>query len=781
MFKNYLVVAFRNFWRHKMFSLINILGLSIGISASLVIYLIVHHEFSFDRFHKDVDRIYRVVSNLHFPGQLIQNGGVPAPLPSAAKKQITGLESSAAFYVYDYDVKVEIPGKAQEKPVVFKHQPDIIFTEGDYFDLFSYHWLSGSSKASLAEPFQVVISESRLKNYFPGVSPSEAIGRTITYNDSVKVKVSGVVRDLDGVTEFHFKDFISLATIPNSGIKNNFGWEQWGSINSASQFFVKLSDGVKPGQIEKQLASLHDEHAKNDFMKTTHHLQPLSDIHFNKDYDSFSKRMAHKPTLYGLLAVGSFLLLLGCINFINLTTANSTTRAREIGIRKTMGGSRLQLIAQFLGETFLQTTFATIISILIIPIILKVFADYIPPELRFDLQHQPELIVFICILILVVSIVSGFYPALLLSKYQPVSVLKSQVYSSVGKSRKSVIRKSLTVSQFVIAQVFIILSLLVGKQIQYSLNRDMGFRKDAILILRSPWSDRDANHRLVLLNKIKSIPEVEMASLSGSPPATQGYSSTTMKFKNGKQEIELTTEVKSADSSYLNLYGLTLVAGKWPRNSDTGITGYVVNEAFVRRLGFSDPSMAVNRILDRGNRQYSITGVIRDFHFKSTHAPIKELAYTNNSENFGTFHVLLKANPEGAKSWNRGISNIERSWKEIYPEHEFSYSFLDESIANFYKSEQQIARLLNWSMGLSIFISCLGLLGLVIYTTSQRTKEIGVRKVLGASVVQIVSLISKDFMKLVVLAFVISVPLAWLAIYNWLQNFAYRTSISWWI
>ena len=781
MFKNYLIVAFRNFWRHKVFSIINILGLSIGISASLVIYLIVHYEFSFDRFHKNGDRIYRVVSHLHFPGQLIQNGGVPAPLPAAAKKQITGLEALTAFHLYDYDVKVEIPLKDPGKPLMFKDQKGIIFTDGDYFKVFSYRWLSGSPQVSLTEPFKVVISESRLRNYFPGTSASAVIGRTIEYNDSIKVTVSGVVKDLEEITDFQFKEFISLATVPSTGLKNNLGWEHWGSINSGSQFFVKLSQGVKVSQIEKQLADLREQYAKDEFMKTTHYLQPLSDIHFNKDYESFNRRLAHKPTLYGLLAVAGFLLLLGCINFINLTTANSANRAREIGIRKTMGGSTLQLKLQFLGETVLLTTIAMLFSIVIAPLILKVFADYVPPELKFDLQQHPGLIVFIGILVLVVSVVSGFYPALVLSRYQPVSVMKNQAYANPGKSRKAVLRKSLTVSQFAIAQFFIIVSLLVSKQIQFSLNTDMGFRKDAILIVQSPWSDQDKDHRQVLLNKIRFIPEVELTSLSGSPPASQGYSSTTMKFKNGSQEIDFTSEIKSADSTYFKLYGLQLVAGRWPKTSDTGITGYIVNEAFTRRLGFSDPAMAVNKTIDRGDRQYPITGVLHDFHYKSMHAPIKELAYTAIASNFGTYHILLKPNPEGAKSWTRAINSVKKSWKEVYPAYEFSYKFLDESIASFYKSEQQISRLLNWSMALSIFISCLGLLGLVIYTTTQRTKEIGVRKVLGASVVQIVSLISKDFMQLVLLAFILTVPLAWLAIHEWLGNFAYRTSISWWV
>ncbi len=780
MLKNYFIVALRSFRRNKIFSLINLIGLSLGISAALVIYLVVHYDFNFDTFHKDRDRIYRIVSNLHFPGQIIRNSGVPLPLPDAAKNELTGIESSAAFYTYD-DAKVAVPRANGTTPVVYKRQLNVIFADENYFSLFSYKWLAGSPAASLHEPFRVVLSESRAKTYFPGHDISQAVGQTIIYNDSIKATVSGIVKDLDRATDFTFKEFISRSTIFNSGLKNDIGWSEWGSVSSASQFFVKLVKNVSSRQVEKQLHALHNKYASQDFMKTEHLLQPLADLHFYSEYDNFDQRQAHKPVLYGLLAVAVFLLLLGCINFINLTTAQAAQRAKEIGIRKTLGSSRGQLIFQFLSETFLLTLLSTLLSVALAPWILKVFADFVPPGLHVDILRQPHIIWFLLSLIVIVSILSGFYPALILSRFLPVMVLKNQAYAGTGKTRNAWLRKSLTVLQFVIAQFFILATMVVGKQIHYSLNKDMGFRKDAIINLEAPWNDSKRDNRFMLLNKIRSVPEVEMASLAGSPPAAPGYTSGAIKFNDGKKETETTIEMKSADSTYFDIYKLKLVAGKLPPPSDTVERGYLVNETYARLLGFKDPKDLLGKNIERGTKQIPITGVLVDFHFKSLHAAIKPLLYSSISANYGTYHILLKPNGKDGSTWKNGIGKIEKAWKEVFPEYDFKYRFFDESIAGFYKSEQNISRLLKWATGLAILISCLGLLGLVVYTTNQRTKEIGVRKILGASLVQVVTLLSADFLALVLFAFVIAAPLAWWAMHKWLEDFAYKTTVSWWL
>jgi ABC-type antimicrobial peptide transport system permease subunit len=782
MIKNYLLIAIRNFWKHKVFSIINMAGLAIGISAALVIFLLVNYEFGFDKFHKDSERIYRVVSFLNFPDQVINNGGVSAPVGNAVKNEVSGLEASVAFHQYNNDVKVvPVIDKRDETKSVFKDQDNIIFTTGDFFRIFQYKWLMGSPETSLSEPFQVVLTESRAKIYFPGKDILSLAGSTISYNDSITATVSGIVKDIEQSTDFTFKEFISLQTVTSTGLKNNMGWNDWGSVNSSSLLFVKLNNGVTVSQIEKQLVSLRDKHAKDDYMKTVNLLQPLSDLHFSGDYDSFAAREAHKPTLYGLLAVAAFLLLLGCINFINLTTAQAAARAKEIGIRKTMGCSRAHLVFQFLGETFLLTILATLLSIIITPGILRMFSDFMPPELKFDILSQPGLIVFIVVLVLVVTFLSGFYPALVLSKYKPAQVIKNQSSSAIGKTRKALLRRSLTVSQFVIAQFFIIATILVTKQIQYAIDKEMGFRKDAIVNITSPWNSPDKSKRDVLLQKIREVPEVSMVSLGGSAPATFGYSSTTMKYNDGKKEIETTVGVKYGDDLYFKLYNLQLLAGRYPLPNDTVVSEFVINETYAKFLGFKTPDEAIGKVIDRSEKKVPVSGVLKDFHDKSVHSAIKPLVYSNVKSNHAVYHILLKRGKDNEKGWASAIAKIEKSWKEVYPEFEFKYAYLDKTIESFYKSEQDISRLLFWAAGLAIFISCLGMLGLVIYTTTQRTKEIGVRKILGASISQIVSLLSRDFILLVILAFGIAAPLAWWVMGQWLQDFAYRTSISWWV
>lgn len=293
MFKNYLTIAFRNFWRNKIFSFINIIGLAIGISASLVIYLIVSYDFSFDTFQKDKDRIYRVVSNMHFPDQDFKNAGVPLPLPSVVKQQVTGIELAAPFHFGNSEINVGIQSAANNKTIVYKKQPHVMFADNNFFKLISYKWLAGSPANSLSEPFKVVLTESRAKTYFPSQDVTKDIGKVITYDDSIKATVTGIVKDLDKNTDFTFKEFISYTTIENSGLKNNFGWGEWGSVNSSSQFFLKLKPGIQPQQVEKQINDVRKRNEKDAYLKTSHYLQPLSDIHFNEDYDNFNQRQAH--------------------------------------------------------------------------------------------------------------------------------------------------------------------------------------------------------------------------------------------------------------------------------------------------------------------------------------------------------------------------------------------------------------------------------------------------------------------------------------------------------
>ncbi|MGL6268705.1 MAG: ABC transporter permease, partial [Chitinophagaceae bacterium] len=516
MFRNYITIAFRNIWKHKIFSLINISGLAIGISASLVIFLIVQYDFSFDNHHPGAERIYRAVSNFEFSGETYKNSGITSPMADALRKEATGIELVVPFRHMDFERKISIPVPGKVEPIIFKKQQDFIATDQAYFSLFSYEWLAGSPSASLKDPYQVVLTESKAKLYFPDLKPREVMGKDFFMDDSVRLTVSGIVKDQVKKTDFNFKAFLSRITLEKTSLKPR-DWTQWNNTNSASQLLVKLNNGIKPSQVEKQIEALSEKNKfkePGDNSKSFFLLQPLDDIHFNTDYWNYENRIAHKPTLLGLLAVAVFLLLLGCINFINLTTAQSVGRAKEIGIRKTIGSSKMQLIFQFLNETMLITLIATVLSVFITPLLLKVFADFIPSDLSFNFFQHPALWAFLSIIVLLVSLLSGFYPALVLSRFKPIAVLKSQSAISGGQSKTAWLRKSLTVSQFVIAQVFIIASFFVSKQISYTLQKDLGFQKEAILYFSTQYNDTAVSRQKLMVEKIKQIPEVSMVSLS---------------------------------------------------------------------------------------------------------------------------------------------------------------------------------------------------------------------------------------------------------------------------
>ncbi len=782
MLKNYFLTAFRNCWRNKTFSVINILGLAIGISSALVIFLIVSYEFSFDKFEKDSNRIYRVVMDAKFNGTEGHSAGVQAPLSSAIAHEMTGVEASVPVMGFqgDGNAKVSIE-RDNANPVVYKKQAAIIFTNPSYFQLLPYKWIAGEQTASLKEPFSVVLTEKRAAAYFPGIPITSIPGRKIIYNDDLTVTVSGIVKDLDQNTLFAAEEFISFATIDKTNLKNNFMMDVWNDWMVYSQVYVKLAKDAVAATEEAQMNALLKKYNKNAYKDANNmmrfHLQPLNDIHFNPLYQGFNQRTASKPTLYGLLAIAAFLLLLGCINFINLTTAQASKRAKEIGVRKTMGSSKRQLIAQFLSETLFITCISTMLSVLLTPVLLRMFADFIPPGLHFDLLQQPWLIVFLLGLAVTVSFLSGLYPALILSGFNPATVFKNQSGFTRGQTRSAGIRKTLTVAQFVIAQFFVIATVIVSKQINYSIHSDLGFNKEAIINFEMP-RDRNAEHQKQLLNEIKAVPGVAMVSTGFFAPADEGVVFTNIGYNNGKELLTPNTQIRWGDPNYIQVYQMKLIAGRNIAASDS-IREFLVNESFAHAIGFLQAKDAIGKFLEWNEKKLPIVGVMKDFHDQSTHAGISPVVLGGN--NGSIFHIKLAANSKDGATWKNAIAGMQKAFKQRYPEEDFNYKFVDDTIAGFYKKEQHTASLLQWATGLSVLISCLGLLGLVIYTTHTRTKEIGIRKILGASVTHIVAILSKDFVVLVVVSFLIGAPIAWWAMYKWLQDFAYKTTMSWWI
>jgi predicted permease len=784
MLRNYLKVVLRNFWRNKIFSAINVLGLSIGISASLIIFLIVQYELGYDKIETDADRIYRVVMDMKFNGNDGHSAAVPAPLSSAIQREITGVEATVPVMQFQGDAtaKVSIEREGASKPTVFKKQPNIVFTNPQYFSLLPFKWVSGSPESSLKSPFNVVLTETRVKQYFPSTNIDDVIGKQIRYNDDFTATVSGVVKDINARTSFDAVEFISFSTIAQTHMQNDFMMNVWNDWMAYSHVYVKLAGNTKDANVESQMNRLlatYNPDADKDAANYIHlHLERLDDVHFNSVYASFDSRIAHKPTLYRLLAVASFLLLLACINFINLTTANAASRAKEIGIRKTMGSSKTQLIFQFLGETFLLTVAACIISFCLAPSLLKFFADFIAPGLDVQSVGQANIFLFLLALSIVVSLLSGLYPAFILSGYKPVKVLKNQSSALTRETRHALTRKTLTVSQFVIAQFFVIATVMVSRQISYSLNADMGFRKDAILSFDLPRQDTIAGHRTVLLNKIKAIPGVQLASRGFLTPADEGEAFTDIKFEgsNYNQSVQL----RWGDTNYLKLFNIKILAGRNVQQSDT-IREFLINETYAKALGFRQPGEAIGKLLDFNDKKMPIVGVMHDFNEQSFHSPVGPLVFASFVDRSYFIHVLLQPENGATASWPNTIAQIQKAYHQLYPDEDLNYKFLDEKIANFYETERQTAILLRWATALSILISCLGLLGLVMYTINTRTKEIVIRKILGATVTGIISILSKEFVQLVLLAFVIATPLAWWATYKWLEDFAYKTSMSWWV
>jgi putative ABC transport system permease protein len=787
MIKNYFKIAFRNFWRHKLFTFINVIGLSIGISSALVIYLIVHYDFTFNQSFADSDRIYRVVSNFTFSGEPAYNSGVSGAVPEAVKNEVSGIAISAPFFGLNQP-DVLIPAKSGV-PVKFKIKDNAILADRRYFELFNYTWLAGSAKTALNEPNQVVLTTDQAKKYFPGLSYSQMLGRVVNY-DTLSTTVSGIVEPIKGNTDFAFHDFVSYSSAyGNKALEDLLRLKNWGGVSHESQLFIKLLPNITAANIEKQLNELLKKNnpptPSNKGNTRSFSLQPLNDLHFNGLYGIFDGgRIANKTTMYGLLAIALFLLLLGCINFVNLTTAQATQRAKEIGIRKTMGSSRTQLVVQFLSETFLITLVAVAISVAMAPVILKLFADFIQQGIKVDFLNQPDLIIFLLLLTVVVSILSGFYPAVMLSGYKPVQVLKNQVTTNSNKTRNAWLRKSLTVAQFIIAQFFIMATVLVSKQIYYALHKDLGFKKDAIIIIESPRKNQTDSHNKVFMNKLSAIPQVEMVSLGREAPSASESNSTEATYKDGKKETKIELSEKFGDENYIKVYNLKLLAGRNLQPGDSSKV-FIINNTYAKLLGFKKPHDAVGKQIDNfnGDKKMEIIGVVADFYAESLHSPIKPLAILtgDNFYNNGTFHIALKPQLAGGNNWKEAIAGMQQAWKDVYSDDDFDYHFFDENIAQFYLAEQNTSTLLTWATGLSIFISCLGLLGLAMYTTNLRTKEIGVRKVLGASVAQIVALLSAEMVGLTVLAFALVTPLAWYAMNKWMQGFADRTTISWWI
>lgn len=803
MLKNYFNLALRVLARNKFYSIINIVGLAIGLSACITIYLVASFEMGFEHFQPNMPRIYRGVTDIRD-----NNGEHHFPLISYAeasymKAHFTGIDKLA--YFWDYYFKVSVPGKDGAMKVFPTPDPtkvvsDVILTEPAYFDIFHYDWLVGNPEAALGDPFKVVLSENKARDYFGSIPLSEMIGREIIYNDSLRLAVSGIVKDYPKNSDFVFKQFISLATISHSFLNkppyltsgtdaSKWGWNDFG------QAFLKLSPGTTAANIANQTPALinieNSQSGKfsNSNVHRTIHLQPLADIHFNPDYGSdYYSVQSDRGTLFGLMGIAVLILVIAVINFINLATAQSIGRAKEIGIRKILGSGRAALILRYLGETFVLVWLAIIVSLLICRLLLNALPTIIPDGVTIDIL-SPSLLLFLGLLAILTTLLTGFYPAKLLSAYSPAQSLKGAT-SAISNS-KSPLRKMMIVFQFSVSIIFIIGTIAIGNQIHFLQTKDLGFRRDAIVNFFNSGKHRNADD-YVLAERIRQLAGVAKVSISDGPPESEFSGAGEVFCKELGTHVE--AQEMAADSNFVSLYGLKLVTG---RNFDVPVgndstTEYLINETCSRQLGLNRPEDAIGHVIQQGFfaksgsftalRSGRVAGVLADFHSKPLNLPIGPVCVAaTDGIRGGLISVRLSTGGGQPGNFSAVMKDIGREWKAIYPEEDFNYSFYDRTIAGFYSKQETTGKIMNIAMAVAILISCIGLLGLITFMAAQRTKEIGIRKVLGASVAGVALMLAKEFILLVVLALLIASPVAYYLIHQWLLNFAYRVTISWWL
>ncbi len=775
MLFNYLKVSLRALAGSRVSSLINLSGLTLGITACLAIYVVVSYELSYDTFHPGKEHIYRLVGTSKFEhaDEWHPVGFIPNAVPASVREEVAGIEKIAAFHNVSSDVVVPLD-KGQYKRIEDKRHDRIIVTEPEYFDIFSYDWLAGDRQHALSEPFGVVLSDERARSLFGDLPPEGMLGKELVYQDSVRVAVTGIVKAWTHPSDLKFTDFISFATIRASQLKKDINTDDWNDVWSSSQAYITLPAGTRPGQLSEQFESFSKAHYPGGF-KFKPALQPLSDVHFNGSYQDNYSRKAHLPTLYGLMGIAGFILLVAAVNFINLSTARSVKRSKETGVRKILGSSRKNLLVQFLTETALITVLAIAVSLLLLRPVLGIFESFIPSGLTVDLINGRSLL-FLTAMAIGTIFLSGLYPAWVLSSWNPVASLKG--ISATGGHRNNGLRRGLIVFQFVVSLTFITATLVVSRQLSYMREKDLGFSSDAIVSVKIPWNGRDKIS--VFSEELKQQKCVQSVTREWFPPMGVGYMVTRLKYQpDGKQAIEMDASAKIGDANFIPFYQLRLLAGRNYAESDS-LRELVINETFSKALGFSSPADAVGEMLEwQGGKKYPVVGVVADFHEQSFHEKIEPAFigfYPQKAGNMG-----VKLNTAKGQSVKTAIAQLEKAWQSVYPDQTFAYSFLDDSIAQLYERELKTGKLVNVATTLAILIACMGLLGLITFNSEQRTKEIGIRKVLGASVAHIVLLLSTDFVRLVLMALAIASPISWWAMNNWLGDFAYRIEIQWWM
>jgi putative ABC transport system permease protein len=775
MFKNYLKVALRNLWKNKAFSAINIAGLSAGLAVCLLIVLYVKDELSYDKYIAQSENIYRVDADIFFNGTQFTSAVSPAPLVPMLKKDYPQIVQYVRLRNFR-DILVK-----KDNQNIQNH--NAVFADSTFFRVFSIPMIAGNRLTALNEPNSIVIDETTAKKYF---NSTDVVGKTLYVDNSVNCKITGVIRDFPPQSHFHFS-FIRPMHDTYHNDQND-----WLSNNYASYVLVK--PGVSQASLQEKVDATINNYlasqleqvlhtSANDMKKGGNHffywVMPLTDIHLhsNKSYEFEANGNVAYVYIFSVIAI--FILLIACVNFMNLSTARSSNRAKEVGVRKVAGSLRSNLITQFLTESVLVSFFSLLLAIGIAALLLPLFNQLAGKQMSVVTFFSSWLLPVLIGLIIVVGCIAGSYPAFYLSSFQPVQVLKGTIAKGF---RSSWLRSGLVVFQFFISITLIIGTIVIYNQLNYIRNREIGYNRDQVLVI---------NNTYVLDKKIKTfrqemlnISGVQSAAVAGSLPTETGHNQNGW-FKDptldAKQVIIMTDFY--VDQNYIPTLGMRMTAGRnFSPDFLTDSSAVIINETAASLLGFKNP---LNETLYRPNdyasdgsfkaKPFHIIGIVKDFNFSSMHVKVGPLII-ELGENYG--RIAMRINTKNIPAL---ISQVEKKWNGMAPGQPFSYTFLDADFNKIYNAEQRTGKLFITFAVFAIFIACLGLFGLVTYAAEQRIKEIGIRKVLGANVGEIVTMISKDFVKLVLIAFVFAFPVAWWAMNKWLQDFAYRVNISWWI
>jgi len=772
MIRNYIKTAFRSLMKNKGFTFINVFGLALGLAVCMLIVFYVFDEWGYDHYNTKIDRIYRVGNDVKYNGNVVSTATGPAPLAATLKSTFPGVEQTVRFM---------LTGSFHVRKGTQDIQEDrVAYCDPTVFDVFTLPMIQGSPATALVEPRSVVITESTAKKYF---NSTNVLGKTLLLNSGDNYKITGVIRDIPRQSHFDFDFFISLNTISES---KDVSW-----LSSNFQTYILLKKGANPQAVERGLPQLVKTYvgtqlqsivhlSYSDFLKSGNYLKfvmtPLRDIHLKSDRTNEMGVNGNILYVYIFSAVAVFILLIACVNFMNLSTARSANRAREVGVRKVLGSPRKYLIAQFLSESIMVTLVSMLIALLLARALLPVFNQMSGKELVITASIMIRIIPALLVLTLFIGCLAGSYPALFLSGFQPIEVLKGKLSTGF---KGGMLRSFLVVFQFSISIVLIIGTLVIYNQLKYIQAKDLGYNRDHVLTVQNVWAL--GMQAKLFKQEVKQLPGVLNATLTGDTP-TSGNSNSGSIFKSPTLNASsgLLVQQWQVDENYINTLGMKIIAGRDFSNQFlTDSTAVIINESAARLLGFSKP---LDKFLYRPQddygkkvKTYHIIGVVKDFNFKSLRDNIEPMVLKNEDNN-GALSIHISSNNIAVL-----LSQIENKWKSFSPNQQLNYSFMDQQFDAAYRSEQRMGKIFLSFTTLTIIIACLGLFGLAAYAAEQRTKEIGIRKVLGANLSTIVGLLSKDFLKLVLISIVIATPFAWWGMQKWLQSFAYRQNMQWWV